>query len=120
MNTHFPTPSTWLDLSGAKEFACDDVQMRELMATFEVSLNQEIANIKAGLAAKDPLIVEYSLHALKGFMSLFAVPALARSVIDLYQDSRNQSLMATKSTFETILPNLEALLTEGRAWSSRL
>ncbi len=120
MNTHLTSPSTWLDLRGAQEFATDDVQMRELMATFEASLVQEMTTIQAGLADNDGLKVEHSLHALKGFMSLFAAPVLAQAVIDLYQISRNQPLSATKSSFESILPNLEALLGEVRAWSSRL
>ncbi len=120
MNTQLPPPSSWLDLSGAKEFAADDVQLRELIATFQDSLSQEIAAIQAGLGANDPMKVEHSLHALKGFMSLFAHPVLAQAVTDLYQNSRNQGLDATRVTFESILPNLEALLGEVRAWSSRL
>lgn len=120
MNTYLTPPSAWLDLRGAQEFAMDDVQMRELMATFEVSLSQEIASIQAGLEGHDALKVEHSLHALKGFMSLFAHPTLAQAVTDLYQNSRNQPLTATKSRFEAILPNLEALLTEARVWSGRL
>ncbi len=120
MNTQVTPPSAWLDLRGAQEFATDDVQMRELIATFEASLSQEMTTIQAALAANDSLKVEHSLHALKGFMSLFAAPVLAQSVIDLYQNSRNQPLVATKTTFESIQPHLEALLVEVRAWSSRL
>ena len=120
MNTQVTPPSSWLDLTGAKEFAADDIQLRELIATFQDSLRQEIATIQAGLVASDALMVEYSLHALKGFMSLFAHPVLAQAVADLYQTSRNHSSLATRSGFETILPNLEALLGEVRAWSSRL
>jgi len=120
MNTQVTPPSSWLDLTGAKEFAADDVQLRELIATFQDSLRQEIATIQAGLVASDALMVEHSLHALKGFMSLFAHPVLAQAVTDLYQTSRNHSSLATRSDFETILPNLEALLGEVRAWSSRL
>lgn len=120
MNTQVNPPPAWLDLRGAQEFAMDDVQMRELMATFEASLGQEIATIQASLEGHDALQVEHSLHALKGFMSLFAHPTLAQAVTDLYQNSRNQPLTATKSRFETILPDLEALLAEARVWSSRL
>jgi HPt (histidine-containing phosphotransfer) domain-containing protein len=120
MNTHTTAPTTWLDLSGAKEFALDDVQMRELIATFQASLAQEIATIQSGLAQGEGLKVEHSLHALKGFIALFAHPTLAQAVTALYQNSRNQPLIATQHTFETILPNLEALLDEVRVWSSRL
>jgi HPt (histidine-containing phosphotransfer) domain-containing protein len=120
MNTHVTPPSSWLDLTGAQEFAADDVQLRELIATFQDSLSHEIVKIQAGLLASDALKVEHSLHALKGFISLFAHPVLAQAVTDLYQTSRNHSLVATRNNFETILPNLEALLGEVRAWSSRL
>jgi HPt (histidine-containing phosphotransfer) domain-containing protein len=120
MNTHTTPPSSFLDLSGAKEFAMDDVQMRELMATFLESLTQEIATIQTGLGQNEAVKVEHSLHALKGFMPLFAHPMLAQAVTELYQNSRNQPLDTTRGIFESILPHLEALLAEVRAWSSRL
>ncbi len=120
MNNLTPTPFIWLDLSGAKEFAADEGQMRELMATFEQSLTQEVASIQANLTANEGSKVELSLHALKGFMSLFSAPALAQAVAQLYQNSREQPLQATREGFQSILPNLEALLGEVRIWSSRL
>ena len=120
MNNLTTPPFIWLDLSGAQEFAADQAQMRELMATFEHSLSQEVASIQSNLAANDGLKVELSLHALKGFMSLFSAPALAQAVAELYQHSRQQPLDATREGFQSILPNLEALLAEVRIWSSRL
>ncbi len=120
MNSFTTPPFIWLDLSGAQEFAADDGQMRELMASFEQSLSQEVVSIQANLAANNGSNVELSLHALKGFMSLFSAPALAQAVADLYQHSRQQPLEATREGFQSILPNLEALLAEVRVWSSRL
>ncbi len=120
MNSFNTPPFIWLDLSGAQEFAADDGQMRELMATFEQSLSQEVVSIQANLAANNGSNAELSLHALKGFMSLFSAPALAQAVADLYQHSRQQPLEATREGFQSILPNLEALLAEVRVWSSRL
>jgi len=120
MTKEFISSPPWLDLRGAKEFAMDDAQLRELMTTFQDSLTQEMATIESGLARNEALVVEHSLHALKGFLALFAQPSLAQAVTDLYKSSRNQPLDVTRNTFESILPNLKALLSEVKDWLSRL
>jgi HPt (histidine-containing phosphotransfer) domain-containing protein len=109
-----------LDLTRAKEFALEVEPLRELVVTFEHSLTQEIAIIQAGLAAGDASKVEHSLHALKGFMPLFAVESLADAMTDLYQTSREKPLTETGATFTALVPSLEALLVEVRACLSAL
>jgi len=114
-----PTPPM-LDLTRAQEFAFDQGQLRELVVTFEQSLAEEMANIQAGLAAKDALKVEYSLHALKGFMPLFAAESLTQAMTDLYQSSREQPLDVVNPIFTALVPNLYQLLAEVRAWLAPL
>ena len=109
-----------LDLTRAKEFAFEPDQLRELMVTFEQSLTQEMAIIQAGLADADALKVEHALHALKGFMPLFATESLAQAMTDLYQTSREQALSVTGPIFTTLAPKLETLLVEVRACLSAL
>ena len=108
--------SPLLDLTRAKEFAFEADQLRELVVTFEQSLAQEMAVIQAGLAAGDALKVEHSLHALKGFMPLFATESLAQAMTDLYKTSREQTLSVTGPAFTALVPSLETLLAEVRAW----
>jgi HPt (histidine-containing phosphotransfer) domain-containing protein len=105
-----------LDLTRAKEFAFEADQLRELVVTFEQSLTQEMAVIQAGLAAGDALKVEHALHALKGFMPLFANESLAQTMTDLYKTSREHALSVTGPVFTALVPSLEALLVEVRAW----
>ncbi len=107
---------TFLDLTRAKEFAFEADQLRELVLTFEQSLAQEMAIIQSGIASGDALKVEHSLHALKGFMPLFAVESLAQDMTELYANSRTQPLSVTGSVFTALVPSLEALLAEVRAW----
>ncbi len=107
---------TYLDLTRAKEFAFEADQLRELVVTFEQSLVQEMAVIQAGLAVGDALKVEHALHALKGFMPLFATESLAQAMTDLYKTSREQALSVTGLVFTALVPSLEALLAEVRAW----
>ncbi len=109
-----------LDLTRAKEFAFEPDQLRELVVTFEQSLAQEMALIQAGIAANDALKVEHALHALKGFMPLFAAESLAQAVTDLYQTSREQPLTVTGPVFTALAPNLHALLAEVRTSLSAL
>ncbi|PUE60621.1 hypothetical protein B9Z36_04460 [Limnohabitans sp. Rim8] len=109
-----------LDLTRAKEFAFEAGQLRELVMTFEQSLTQEMAIIQAGLAAGDALKVEHSLHALKGFMPLFAAQPLAQAMTDLYQTSREKPLDVTGPIFTSLVPSLETLLVEVRACLSAL
>ncbi len=111
---------TYLDLTRAKEFAFEADQLRELVVTFEQSLVQEMAVIQAGLAAGDALKVEHSLHALKGFMPLFATESLAQAMTDLYQTSREKPLDVTGPIFTALVPSLEALLVEVRTCLSAL
>ena len=49
-------------------------------------------------------------------MPLFAVPELALSVAEVYQTSREQTLRVTEPAITALVPNLEALLGEVRAW----
>ncbi len=111
---------TLLDLTRAKEFAFEADQLRELVVTFEQSLAQEMTVIQAGLAADDALKVEHALHALKGFMPLFATESLAQAVTDLYKTSREQPLTVTGPVFTALVPSLETLLVEVRACLSAL
>ncbi len=106
----------WFDLTRAKEFGFEEAQVRELVVTFEQSLQQEIATIQAAIAAEDALKVEHGLHALKGFMPLFAEPGLAQALTDLYLTSREQPLNVTAPVFTALVPNLSALLVEVQAW----
>lgn len=109
-----------LDLTRAKEFAFEADQLRELVVTFEQSLAQEMGIIQAGLASDDALKVEHSLHALKGFMPLFATESLAQAMTDLYQTSREKPLEVTGPAFTALVPSLETLLVEVRACLSAL
>ena len=108
--------SPLLDLNRAKEFALDAEQLRELVTTFETSLTQEMGVIQTALAQGDATRVEHSLHALKGFMPLFAAEPLAQAMTDLYKTSREQPLAVTGPAFTALVPSLEALLAEVRAW----
>jgi hypothetical protein len=105
-----------LDLTRAQEFAFEAEQLRELVASFEQSLSQEMANIHAGLAANEAIKVEHALHALKGFMPLFVDENLAHSVTELYKTSREQPLAVTGAVFNSLVPNLSALLVEVGTW----
>lgn len=106
----------WFDLTRANEFGFEENQVRELVVTFEQSLQQEITVIQAAIAVGDALKVEHGLHALKGFMPLFTEPGLAQSITDLYQTSRAQPLNVTGPLFTALVPNLSSLLLEARAW----
>ena len=108
--------SPLLDLTRAQEFAVEEAQLRELVETFEQSLVQEMAVIQTALAAGEALKVEHALHALKGFMPLFAAPELAHAMAEVYQTSREQPLSVTEPVLTALVPNLEALLGEVRGW----
>jgi HPt (histidine-containing phosphotransfer) domain-containing protein len=108
--------SPLLDLTRAKEFAVQDDQLIELVVTFETSLVNEMGIIQSGLASGDALKVEHALHALKGFMPLFAAESLAQAMTDLYQTSREKPLDVTGPIFTALVPNLEKLLAEVRAY----
>jgi HPt (histidine-containing phosphotransfer) domain-containing protein len=106
----------WFDLARANEFGFEETQVRELVITFEQSLEEEMAIIQAALAAGDGLKVQHALHALKGFMPLFTEPGLAQAITDLYQTSREQPLGVTAPLFTALVPNLSSLLVEVQAW----
>jgi HPt (histidine-containing phosphotransfer) domain-containing protein len=109
-----------LDLTRAQEFALDPEQLRELVATFEHSLAQEMAVIDAALVAQDAQQVEHALHALKGFMALFTVASLAQGISDLYQNSRQLPLDGIGDDYLLLKPDLLTLLSDVRAWLGAL
>jgi HPt (histidine-containing phosphotransfer) domain-containing protein len=109
-----------LDLNRAKEFAFDPEQLRELVASFELSLGQEMAVIDAALEAQNAQKVELALHALKGFMPLFTGAAMAQAITDLYQTSRVAPLAQTQAAYTVLQPDLVTLLSEVRAWLGAL
>lgn len=106
----------YLDVTRAQDFALEHEQLHELVASFEESLTQEMANIHAALAANDAQKVEHALHALKGFTPLFVEENLAQAVTDLYQTSRTQPLDLTGAVFNSLVPKLSALLVEVGRW----
>ena len=106
----------WFDLTRANEFGFQEVQVRELVVTFEKSLREEIASIQAAVAAGDDVKVANSLHVLKGFMPLFSEAGLAQTITDLYQTCRERPLSETAPLFSALVPNLMALSGEVRAW----
>ena len=109
---------TFLELNQAKDLAGDVHQLRQLVETFEVSLAEEIQKISHALHAKDQSAVEFSLHTLKGFMGIFVVPTIAFQVDLLYRNCRNQPLTTTEAEFNALVPNLQTLLSEVKAWLS--
>lgn len=113
-----PTQPLFFDLTQAKDLAGHDVQLRELVQTFEVSLAEEIEKITHALSANDKHQVEFSLHTLKGFVGLFVVPTLALQVELLYKNCRIQPLATTTLEFNSLVPNLRTLLSEVRGWLS--
>ena len=111
-----PTPFIFLDLTQAKDIAGEGEPLRELVITFEVSLAQEMQNIRQALAANDADKVEFSLHTLKGFMGMFVAPSLAFQVELLYKNCRRQALATTESEFNALVPNFQTLLQEVNGW----
>ena len=94
--------------------------LRQLVATFHDSLAQELRQLDAALDAADASQVQFSLHALKGFVPLFCQPDLAQSLIDLYHDSRSQPLAAIQARYRALGPALHALTHEVEAWLGAL
>ena len=110
--------SHFLDISQAQDLAGKGERLRELMQTFEQSLDDEIQSITLALTANDQGALEFSLHTLKGFMAMFVVPSLALQVELLYKNCRHQPLTATAQEFNALVPNLRMLLREVRGWLS--
>ena len=111
-----PTPYTFLDLTQAQDLAGEGAQLRQLVQTFEVSLAEEMQKMSRALSANDQHAVEFSLHTLKGFMGIFVVPTLAFQIELLYKNCRSQPLAATATKFNSLVPNLDDLLSEVRGW----
>lgn len=114
MKNLFPTPL--MNLSRVQEFATQADQLRELMQSFERSLVQEMAQLKTAFDQNDQEQVSLSLHVLKGFMPMFSVPEFAQATADLYQQSRREALSVTRTSYADLLPSLDSLLSEVRAW----
>jgi HPt (histidine-containing phosphotransfer) domain-containing protein len=114
------TPNSTLVLTRAKEFASEQEQLRELVATFEESLSQELAIIQMGLLHREAIKVEHALHALKGFVPLFTNDAFAQKVAEVYQISRQNTLDVSEPAINSLVPTFNALLIEVRAWLSPL
>ena len=106
--------SLLLDLTRAKEFAQEPEQLQQLLVTFEHSLSSELLELDVAFTHGNTQKAEHALHALKGFLPMFAVDLLGSSVVDLYAKSRQQPLETTKSQFTTLVPNLELLLSQVR------
>ena len=115
---HFEPP--FLDLSQAREIAADASQLQELVQTFAESMTTELSNLENAWAAHDLKSVQFSLHALKGFVPLFCNPVLAKAVIDLYHASAHQPIEQTQATYRSLAPALQALQKEVEGWLGAL
>lgn len=95
-----------------------EASLRSLLKTVETSLAGSLPQIQQALAMDDVKTVNRLLHSIKGYAPIFCTAALATQVAQVEGVSKTQTAAMLRPWIAALLPQLELLLTEIRAYSA--
>lgn len=96
-----------------------EASLRSILKTVETSLVSSLPEIGQALAVDDVKTVNRLLHSIKGYAPIFCTEALAAQVAQVEGVSKTETAAVLRPLVAALLPQLELLVTEIRAYSSQ-
>lgn len=90
--------------------------LKRILATVATSMTDSLPKIDAALQAGDVKTADGLLHALKGYMPIFAADALADEVARVEKIAKTASIDVVGPLYAELAPHLRALLAEVQAY----
>jgi HPt (histidine-containing phosphotransfer) domain-containing protein len=111
--------TTQLDVARGIGMMGSEASLRSILKTVETSLVSSLPEIGQALAVDDVKIVNRLLHSIKGYAPIFCTEALAAQVAQVEGASKTETAAVLRPLVAALLPQLELLVTEIRAYSSQ-
>lgn len=89
-----------------------EAALRKILVTVQVSLSADVPAIAAALHAGDVATANRMLHALKGYMPIFASDSTIEQVVAVEKLSKTESAAVVQVLYSQTAPELLGLLAE--------
>lgn len=93
-----------------------DASLRKILKTVASSMTDSLPQIMAALNAGDVHTANGLLHAIKGYVPIFATDDLVAEVTQVEKLSKTEPLAVVAAPFARLMPRLEGLLAEIRVF----
>lgn len=93
-----------------------EASLRKILHTVQDSLAGNLPEIAAALAADDVPGANRLLHAIKGYLPIFASDALVERVTEVEKASKTEPAATVAPLYAELAPRLDALLGEIRGF----
>lgn len=110
-----PPTGPLLDLAKGVGMMGSADALKRILATVATSMAQSLPQIDAALQAGDVPSADALLHALKGYMPIFAADALAEQVTRVEKIAKTAPIDVVAPLYAELAPQLRALLAEVQA-----
>jgi len=91
-----------------------DASLRKILKTVATSMSTSLPDMQAALKAGDVHTANGLLHAIKGYVPIFATDALVDEVVHVEKVSKTESAAVVAGLYADLAPRLEGLLGEIR------
>jgi phosphoglycerate kinase len=103
-------PARGVDMMGS------EASLRKILKTVVNTMQGNLAEIETALAAGDVATANRLLHAIKGYLPIFATDALADEVVQLEKLSKTEPALTVRPLYASLSPRLHGLLGEIRSF----
>lgn len=109
-------PFSNLDVARGVSMMGSDASLRTILKTVQVNMAGNLPEMAAALANGDVASVNRLLHAIKGYVPIFAFDALVVQVTELEKISKTEPVTTVAPLYAELAPRMEALLGEIRSF----
>ncbi len=107
-------PFSNLDVARGVSMMGSDAALRKILKTVQDSMAGNLPEMAQALAQGDVAGFNRLLHAIKGYVPIFASDALAAQVTALEKTSKTEPVSAVAPLYAELAPHMDALLAEIR------
>ncbi len=97
-----------------------EASLRKILKTVNDSMTASLPQIAAALQAGDVPTANNLLHAIKGYLPIFASDALAEQVAQVEKISKTEAATVVAPLYAELGPQLESLLQEVRQFLAKI
>jgi len=112
MMSTFNNGAPLLDVARGTGMMGSEAGLRKILQTVVQSMSVDLPKIEAALAAGDVPSANRMLHAIKGYMPIFACDAVVALVTSVEKISKTESAEVVRPHYQQLGPQLNALLQE--------
>lgn len=103
-----------LDVARGVSMMGSEASLRKILKTVQDSMAGNLPEIAAALAKGDVVGANRLLHAIKGYVPIFASDALVAQVTELEKISKTEPVTTVVPLYAALAPRMDALLGEIR------